>query len=81
MEWRWKKLQSAFIKKCVRNNKVRSRVCFKMVSSVMVIEEFGNITLRRKLSSFESYGKIVNLRSERSLIEGGTITEQAFQAY
>lgn len=56
-------------------------VCCKMASSMIVIEEFGNITLRRKLAYFESYGENVNLRSEGSLIQCGTITEQAFQAY
>lgn len=53
MEWRWKEFMRRLYKmKGVRNNKVSTRVCCKITSSVNVVEEFGNITVRRNFAYF-----------------------------
>lgn len=47
MEWRWKEfLRCIYKMKGVRNNKVSTRVCCKMTSSMLMVE-VENIPLRR----------------------------------
>lgn len=81
MEWRWKEfLRCIYKMKGVRNNKVSTRVCCKITSSMLMVE-VENITLRRSfLFYFRVMEKMWISGQKRSHIQGRTIIEQAYMA-